>query len=254
MFNKKIALLVSSVILSAGIFGAGYSVGKALYLAKSSSRTVTVKGLTERNVTSDLGIWEIDYREIGNNLTDLNQRLVRDQQAVTAFLKQHGFSDQEISVQPIKVDDKLANAYQTNTATANDQRYILTGGVRIRSEHVGLIAETNQAMGALLQQGISLAFDVNNVSPNPSYYFTQLDTIRPSMMADATRSARSVAEQFAKDSGTELGNIQTANQGIFEIMSRDSSTMNPDWNSTQNAFGSIDKKVRLVTTLVYRLR
>ena len=82
----------------------------------------------------------------------------------------------------------------------------------------------------------------------------ELDAIRPGMMADATRSARSVAEQFAKDSGTDLGAIQNANQGIFEIMSRDTSTLSADWNSTQNSLGSIDKKVRLVTTVVYRLK
>lgn len=74
------------------------------------------------------------------------------------------------------------------------------------------------------------------------------------MLADATRSARTVAQQFAKDSGSHLGHIQTASQGVFQIMSSDTSTMNADWNNVQTALGSINKKVRLVTTINYQLQ
>jgi len=37
-------------------------------------------------------------------------------------------------------------------------------------------------------------------------------------------------------------------------MSRDTSTMNSDWSSNESALGTINKKVRLVTTLEYRLK
>lgn len=253
--DKKTTMFLSAIILSVGIFGAGFCIGKAVYLSKFLNRHITVKGLTERDVKSDLGIWEIDYREIGGTLTELNQRIQHDQTQVIAFLKQQGFTDQEIAAQPVKLEDKLANAYANNNNNITpDQRYIVTSGIRIRSNRVAIIQQSTQAASALLQQGVPLAFDVNLVSPNPSYYFTGLDTIRPSMMADATRSARSVAEQFAQDSGTVLGGIQTASQGVFQIMSRDTSTMSADWNNNDSALGSIDKKVRLVTTVDYRLK
>ena len=253
---NKLLTVLSAVILSSGIFGAGFCVSKAYYHAKMLGRSVTVKGLAERDVKSDLGVWEIDYREIGDNLTDMNQRLQHDQVVVSEFLKQHGFTEQEWEIQPVKVEDKLANAYSQSTTTQSGatNRYIVTSGLRIRSAHVDLIKQVNQLTGTLLQQGVSVTFDSGVISPNPSYYFTQLDAIRPSMLATATQSARLIAEQFAKDSGSQLAGIQHASQGLFQIMSRDTSTMSADWSSSQSALGSIDKKIRLVTTIDYRLK
>src|SRR5438552_1767330 len=106
---KAVVLLVCSLIVGVGIFGGGYSIGKGFYFSKMFNRTVSVKGLAERDVKSDLGIWEINYREVGSNLTELNQRLQHDQVQVIQFLKNNGFVEDEIIIQPMKVDDRLAN-------------------------------------------------------------------------------------------------------------------------------------------------
>jgi hypothetical protein len=65
------------------------------------------------------------------------------------------------------------------------------------------------------------------------------------MIAEATASARSGAEQFAKDSGNGVGPIRQASQGYFEILARD---------ETGDESQTPDKKVRVVTTISYRLR
>lgn len=257
MMNSKTAAIVCTMILSVGIFGSGFVIGKSLYKSRLMNRTVTVKGIAERNVKSDLGVWEINYREVSNDLISANQHLLHDQQVVTAYLKQHGFLDTELTNQPVKVEDRLANVYnqQNTTATdANTNRYVTTGGVRVRSSRVELIQQIYQASSALLQQGVPLAFDIGTINPNPSYYFSGLDKIRPEMMADATRSARVVAQQFAKDSDSGIRDIQHASQGVFQVMDADSSTLSSDWSSNESALGSINKKVRLVTTIDYRLK
>lgn len=252
----KLIRLLSAVVLSLGILGAGFFMGKAFYYYKASTRYITVKGLAERDIKSDLAVWEIDYREVGDNLADLNQRVQHDQEQVLAFLKQRGFTPAEMEVQPAKVDDRLANIYSQPAAsgTLATGRYIVSSGIRIRSGRVALVLEATQMTGALLQSGVPIAFDTTTVNPNPSYYLTQLDAIRPEMLADATRSARLVAEQFAKDSSVKLNGVQRASQGVFQIMGRDTSTMSADWNSNQSTLGSIDKKVRLVTTIDYRIK
>lgn len=252
--NKIVTFLLCAIILSLGILGAGYSIGKGIYLIKNLNRTVTVKGLAEKDVKSDLGVWEIYYREVGNDLTQLDKSLQHDQEVVTTFLKLQGFTTQEIDHTQIKVEDRLANIYNQTNQNPNQQRYVVTAGLRVRSEKVAAIAQSVQLVDQLLQQGIPLAFDVSSLSPNPSYYFTKLDAVRPSMMAEATQSARTVATQFANDSHSQLGPIQRASQGVFQIMGRDTSTMSADWSSNQNALGSIDKKVRLVTTIDYRIK
>jgi uncharacterized protein len=125
-----------------------------------------------------------------------------------------------------------------------ETRYVVQGGVRIRSTNVDRIQQTSQMTGELVQKNIVLA-EAEAGRANPAYFFTKLDSIRPPMLAEATRSARSVAQQFANDSGSQLGTIRRANQGVFEITSPDSP------NSDELA--STDKKVRLVTTVDYLL-
>jgi hypothetical protein len=60
------------------------------------------------------------------------------------------------------------------------------------------------------------------------------------MIAEATKDARRAAEQFAKDSGSEVGAIRTAQQGLFSIADRDQ-------------FSPEIKTVRVVTTVEYYL-
>ena len=44
------------------------------------------------------------------------------------------------------------------------------------------------------------------------------------MLAEATKRAREAAEKFAQESGAKVGDIQSANQGIFEIKRKMSRT------------------------------
>lgn len=255
MNDIRATTLLGALIISLGIAGCGIAMGVSLYWGKKAARSMTVKGIAEKDVTSDLAIWEIDYREVGADLVAVNQRLQHDQETVVAFLTQQGFKAEEISAAQIKVEDREANVYNTtSTDNKSDQRFVVTAGVRIRSEQVDKIRQATQAANMLLQQGVPLSFDVSVINPNPSFYYTKLDAIRPEMMTVATSSAKAVANQFAKDTGSTLDGIQRASQGVFQVMDRDTSTMNSDWNSNQFALGSVEKKVRLVTTIDYRLK
>jgi hypothetical protein len=161
-------------------------------------------------------------------------------------------SQDEISLRPTKVTDQLANGYNQPNPQTQNNRYIIAGGVLIRSAHVDQIQKTSQMTGDLIKQGVPLSFNSGDyssgLSTNPSYFYTTLDSIRPDMLATSTQSAKLVAEQFAKDSNSQLGSIRRANQGVFELRSRDSSGSNPG-----NEASSINKTIRLVTTVDYYL-
>lgn len=82
-----------------------------------------------------------------------------------------------------------------------------------------------------------------------AYTFTGLNSIKPEMVALATRDARASAEQFAKDSGTSVGAIKSATQGYFEINARDGDS-GGGWGVSDTPY----KKVRVVTTVNFFLR
>ena len=79
-----------------------------------------------------------------------------------------------------------------------------------------------------------------NYQAQPQFLFTELNDIKPEMIEQATRNAREAAEKFADDSGSELGKIRQAQQGLFSISDRDSTT-------------PYIKRVRVVSTIEYTL-
>jgi hypothetical protein len=250
MENRSLSLisaLLLGLLIGAGAAAGGFFVGDGFYRARAE-RYVTVKGLVERNVTADLGLWNISYTAAGPDLNSVNNELERDQKAVVAFAHSHGFADSDVRVQPTTVTDNFANAIENNRPDPN-HRFVIKGGVRIRSARVGQIQQASEATGDLVKQGVALG---ENYPQAPQYFFTRLNDIRPSMLAQATMSARAVANQFAADSHSRLGPIRRANQGVFEIMGRDAAGDRAP-GSDQEAQESIEKKVRLVSTVDYYL-
>ena len=72
------------------------------------------------------------------------------------------------------------------------------------------------------------------------YLYTQLNSIKPPMIEEATISAREAALKFAKDSQSTLGKIKKATQGQFSIIDRDANTPHI-------------KNIRVVSTIEYYL-
>jgi hypothetical protein len=80
----------------------------------------------------------------------------------------------------------------------------------------------------------------------PTFVFTKLNQLKPSMVKEATANARSAAEQFAADSRSEQGSIRHANQGVFVILPRDQAP-------GVNEGAQLQKMVRVVSTVQYFL-
>jgi hypothetical protein len=79
-----------------------------------------------------------------------------------------------------------------------------------------------------------------NYNSQTDYIFTRLNDVKPEMIEEATKKAREVAEKFASDSQSSLGNIKRASQGQFSISARDKNNLHI-------------KKVRVVSTVEYYL-
>lgn len=246
--------LLASIVLAIGIIVAACLMAKAIYNIKAQQRYMVVKGLHEKNVDANLALWEINFSETGDDLVAVNDRVDQDRQKIAAFLQQQGFSADEWEAGPVKVTDRLANIYGPVEANKSQPRYIIASSVRVRTVRVDLVQKAVQQSSQLAKVALPLNFESGNLSPNPSYIFTGLDGIRPEMLSAATNSARTVAEQLVKDLGGKIGPILWANQGLFQILSRDAAEASGDWRATQDELSSIHKKVRVVTTIHYMLK
>ncbi len=98
-----------------------------------------------------------------------------------------------------------------------------------------------------MSAGVVLSSAGEPGSGGPTFIFTGLNTLKPQMIAEATARAREAAEQFARDSKSEIGEIRQASQGVFEILPRDQA---PGISEESQIF----KTVRVVSTIDYALR
>ena len=241
----KSASIIWVVVLSFGIALGGYFIGNGIYRAMSG-RTVTVKGLAERDVIADTAVWNIKINGVGGDLGELQQRIDSDIAEINAFLIDAGFAASDIQNLRVQVRDKYAGYSDSELkGQQNDGRYVIDTGVMVRSNNVGLVDIVSRRMGELVRRGITITEDYSG----PIYIFNGLNDIKISMIEQATKNAKSAGEQFAKDADARLGKIKSANQGVFSIESRDPTD---SWSSNERQ--AINKKVRVVATITFYLK
>ncbi|MEN8760492.1 MAG: SIMPL domain-containing protein [Desulfobacterales bacterium] len=219
-----------------GLIALGYQISKGIIHIKSLDRTVTVKGLSEREVPADIAIWPITFQEAGNDLNDLFSSIQQKNTLIVDFLANMGFKKDEISVSPPGVLDKQAAGYSGSDTFKF--RYSGNSTITVYSENVDKVREAMNKLVELGKQGI--AFALQGYQAQTEFVFTKLNELKPEMVEEATKNAREVADKFARDSNSTLGKIKKASQGQFSIGNRDNNT-------------PYIKKVRVVSTIEYFL-
>jgi len=236
-----------------GLVLGGWVLGAQIKSIKLADRYVTVKGLVERTVKSDTAIWPVTFKEAGNDLPAVFAKSEADKAAVLRFFAGQGIASQEISVGQIQVTDKQANEYGNNSS---GPRYIVQQTVTVQSSDVDKIARAGEKTAELVQAGIVVGSGIGQ--GGIAYKFTGLNALKPDMITEATKNARASAERFAADSGSQVGSIRSANQGVFSISAANAGVVSaPDEDggggADAQADASLMKTVRVVATVDYYL-
>lgn len=226
---------IIGVCFIAGLASASVLLGQQLQQIKSMERAVEVKGLAERDVHADTVIWPVKFTEVGQDLVAVISQVEKKNEQIAAFLKLHGFNAEEISYSVPQVQDRQAG-YQDGRS--EQPRYTVTSVVTVYSQQVDQALHAMQKLIELSKNGIAIAGQ--DYDAKAEFIFSGLNQLKPAMIEEATKNARDVANRFAKDSGSQVGKIKMANQGLFSIQDRDSSTPHI-------------KKVRVVSTISFYL-
>jgi hypothetical protein len=243
------AAVILGLLVGTGAALAGFFVGQGFLQGRRPERYVSVKGLAERDVKADLAVWTLSFTATGADISAVSATSERDRELVRAFITKSGFIDREIVPLATRINDQFAFATLMGPPNVEaSRRYVITAGFEIRTTKIDAVREASQMTSELIRQGVVLDGHQDGSGANPAYLFTRLSDIRPAMLAQAAKSARALAEQFAADSKTHLVAIRRASEGVFQVMSRDGETP----NATEER-ASIEKKLRLVTTVDYYL-
>jgi hypothetical protein len=188
---------------------------------------VEVKGLSEKIVKADTAIWSMNFEIKSNNVDSLYADIEKNISVIKAFLIEKGFESSEINVAPV-------NIYQDTYKDAAF-RYNSTNQVSVYTKKVDLAKSASNDTLLLVKKGVVL--NQNSIS----FEFSDLNSIKPDMLAEAIKNARDTATQLASNAGTSVGKATRGNQGVFDITEKDPGS--PEY-----------KKIRLVSTLRFLLR
>ena len=228
---KTIILSVSvSVIASAVILSVGLS-----NIARAD-KTVSVRGLAEREVDADLAVWPLTFSLGSNDLSELQKDILAKTKIVKNYLAEYELSGDDFTVQSPSITDNSMNPYMDKNQVR--YTYIAETVVLVRSSKVEQVKKAQGDSLKLMSDGIAVSKDYKS---KISFEFTKLNDIKPQMIAEATKNARTAAEQFARDSGSKVGKIKRASQGLFSI---------------EDAAADLSerKTIRVVTTVEYLLK
>lgn len=230
-------ILAVGLVLAGGLMGWGFKAGRA------ADRFVTVKGMTEQEVEADLALWPLQIVTADNDLVAAQARMDGMVEETRAFLLDNGIEAGEVTIQAFRVQDAQANPYQGSGAP---NRFIITQTLMVRSLEPGVVEAASQRVSELVQDGVVLTSGQEYGPGGPTFVFSRLNDVKSDMLAEATSRAREAAAEFAAASGSRVGKIRQASQGVFQILPRDQTPGIQEQNQRM-------KIVRVVTTVQYLL-
>jgi len=224
--------IFAGACVALGLTLAGLFVYCGISKFADKDRAVSVKGLSTREVEADYAVWPLSYGLNGNDLPQLYQNLGRMTDKVKKHLLAQGFEESDLRQGSISVDDNWSNYYGDRRP---EYKYTLRTSLIVSTDKVKLVVASQGKESELLKEGIIVSTEKWNLD----YQFNGLPELKPSMIEEATRNARAVAQKFADDAQCSLGSIRRASQGQFSI--------------ENDEYQPWIKHVRVVTTVDYFL-
>ena len=228
---------VLGILLATGLLLFGVQIRSAVVKGRDFDRFLTVRGLSEREVKANLAIWPVRFATYANDLSELRKSMESDRATTIAYLGAYGLTGDQIVMGLPTVTDREDERREVNNVPVQRYKGLVT--IVVRSSQVDQVKAAIQHADELLSKGIALAAVEDPYQSQ--FLFTDLNSIKPEMIREATANARLAAEKFAQDSKAEVGQIRRATQGALEIEDRDPA--------------SPEKKIlRVVTTVDFFLK
>ena len=132
--NSKTSALILGVFLFMGLFSLALITSNSAIKFKEYERTVTVKGLSEREYDADIVIWPIQFTVANNDLGSLYESIETTKNKIGKFLQEKGIGADELSFSTAAITDKSAQQY--GNSTKPEFRYTATQTVTVYSSKI----------------------------------------------------------------------------------------------------------------------
>lgn len=229
--------LIVSIVASVLVASSAYK--KRSERAWDASRTITVKGSSRQRVRSDLAVWRISVKGEGKKLEDAYAAVEDAAARLRDFLDASGFKNARVELSPIETEVHHARDGRGDQ-TREVEAYELSRSFTVTTSDVDGVATAAGKVTDLIKQGV-LVFG----SP-PQYTYTKLPDMRIAILGEASRDARTRAEEIAKNAGSRVSEVRSAQTSPLQVVQPDS-TETSGYGSYDTV--TIEKDVYAVVTL-----
>ncbi|ROL61326.1 SIMPL domain-containing protein [Bacteroidetes/Chlorobi group bacterium ChocPot_Mid] len=236
-------LFMFGLFLAIGLIVSALFISGALKEMKSGSQTIEVKGYAERTIVSDLGVWHCNIRTRSENMVTAYNKLKSDIQTAKDYLLSKGVKSEEITISSVN-SQKIFKVNDEGNYTNIIIGYELDQNIKVSSKNIKLIQILANEATSLIEKGIEI------FSEPPQFFYTKLNDLKVKMLGEATKDARERAEQLATNSGSKVGKLKSAKQGVFQITPVNSVDVS-DYGEYD--LSTIEKSVKAVVTVEFSI-
>jgi uncharacterized protein len=247
--NKRFlsAMTILGLLLAIGMSSAAFILGVQAKRAVSGQQSITVKGLAEKPIQADSAEWVITIGVARDTQADALEAVAQELKAVQEFLTKQGLTQETWAVDVETIGPHYEEIFIKDVPRQVQKGFDAYQNIRINTKELNKITAANKAFLQLRAENHPVS------AQSPSYLVSNLEAIKMSLIADATKNARSRATEFVKQDGVKVGVMKSASQGAFYILPVGGS------DDSDNSYGgvydksTIDKIARVVVTIVYNI-
>jgi uncharacterized protein len=238
----------NAVIFGIAIVSSSIFLGNAYVDRSKVDGEIAITGLGKTDFSSDLIVWEGSFGAQNSDLKTAYVNLESKKTTITKYLTSKGVSLEELVFNAVSTRKKNKTIYNEEGESMGTEfvGYELTQSIQIESKEVDKIETISREITELLNQGVQF------YSKAPRYYYTKLGDLKIEMISKATKDGKIRAEKIAEFSGGELGDLESATMGVFQITGQNS-TENYSWGGTFNT-SSKEKTASITMKLVYKIK
>jgi hypothetical protein len=236
--SRSITVIAASLIMALAVGGGLVKVGAGF--AARTDNGITVTGSAKTTATADNVVWTLNVALSSQLVADAVRKVGADVDAVSEYLTKGGIPADALTLGAVS---SYANEeWQNGNNTGRILSYRASRDITVRTSDVQLVYRLSQGIGSLLQNGVN----VNNYGPQ--YYISTLSDLRPQLLEDAMKDAKTRAVAITKAVGGSVGAVQSVKSGVFQVTTPDS-TMVSDGGAYDTS--TIEKTVTSTVSVTF---
>lgn len=248
--------LKSALIFGIAIIATGWILGNAFKNRNENLDSISVIGLGTKDFVSDEILWSGSFTTKSYDIKEAYNKIVSDQKIVSNFFINKGFKPVEFTFGAVNFQKKFREVRTEDPNNAYNNKYeqvfdgyeatqTISFSAKKNTELMRRIEDVSSKTSELINSGIELS------SNSIQYTYSELPSLKHSLIESATKDARERAEKIVKEGNGDIGKLKKATMGVFQITGQ-GSTEEDSYGGINDTY-SKNKTARITVRLEYEL-